>query len=80
MTAISERVRKNIKPVIADRILYEDMETAITLVKSGELTLLPKKKDWNSKRNGAACLTTKISRGFSPKMLKSGRKHLIIYK
>ena len=43
MTAISERVRKNIEPVIADRILYEDMETAITLVKSGELTLLPKK-------------------------------------
>lgn len=42
MTAIYERVRKAIKPVISDRILYEDMETAIDLVKSGELVSLAK--------------------------------------
>jgi histidine ammonia-lyase len=43
MTAIYERVRKDIDPVISDRILYEDMETAIDLVKSGELVALAKK-------------------------------------
>jgi histidine ammonia-lyase len=43
MTAIYERVRKAIEPVISDRILYEDMETAIELVKSGELASLAKK-------------------------------------
>lgn len=43
MTAIYERVRKAIEPVISDRILYEDMETAIELVKSGELVSLAKK-------------------------------------
>lgn len=42
MTAIYERVRKDIEPVISDRILYEDMETAIDLVKSGELVSLAK--------------------------------------
>ena len=42
MTAIYERVRKAIEPVISDRILYEDMETAIDLVKSGELVSLAK--------------------------------------
>ncbi|MDA0314447.1 MAG: histidine ammonia-lyase [Bacteroidetes bacterium] len=31
------RVREVIEPVVSDRILYEDMETAIKLVKSGEL-------------------------------------------
>lgn len=43
MTAIYERVRQNIDPVVSDRILYEDMETAIDLVKSGELIELAKK-------------------------------------
>ena len=43
MTAIYERVRQDIDPVISDRILYEDMETAIDLVKSGELVALAKK-------------------------------------
>lgn len=43
MTAIYERVRKSIDPVVSDRILYEDMETAIDLVKSGELIELAKK-------------------------------------
>ncbi len=43
MTAIYERVRRAIEPVISDRILYEDMETAIELVKSGELVSLAKK-------------------------------------
>ena len=42
MTAIYERVRKAIDPVVSDRILYEDMETAIDLVKSGELVSLAK--------------------------------------
>jgi histidine ammonia-lyase len=43
MTAIYERVRKDIDPVVSDRILYEDMEVAINLVKSGELVELAKK-------------------------------------
>ncbi len=43
MTAIYERVRRAIEPVVSDRILYEDMETAIELVKSGELVSLAKK-------------------------------------
>jgi histidine ammonia-lyase len=43
MTAVYERVRKDIDPVISDRILYEDMEVAIDLVKSGELVALAKK-------------------------------------
>ena len=43
MTAIYERVRQAIDPVVSDRILYEDMETAINLVKSGELVALAKK-------------------------------------
>ncbi|MFL0681813.1 MAG: histidine ammonia-lyase [Algoriphagus aquaeductus] len=43
MTAIYERVRKAIDPVVSDRILYEDMDTAIELVKSGELVSLAKK-------------------------------------
>ncbi|MBC6365872.1 histidine ammonia-lyase [Algoriphagus sp. AK58] len=43
MTAIYERVRRAIDPVFSDRILYEDMETAIELVKSGELVSLAKK-------------------------------------
>ncbi len=42
MTAIYERVRQDIDPVVSDRILYEDMETAIDLVKSGELVILAK--------------------------------------
>lgn len=43
MTAIYERVRKDIDPIVSDRILYEDMEIAIDLVKSGELIELAKK-------------------------------------
>ena len=43
MSAIYERVRESINPVVSDRILYEDMETAIDLVKSGELIELAKK-------------------------------------
>lgn len=43
ISAIYERVRKDIDPVVSDRILYEDMETAIDLVKSGELIELAKK-------------------------------------
>jgi histidine ammonia-lyase len=43
LTAIYERVRKVIDPVVSDRVLYEDMETAIDLVKSGELIELAKK-------------------------------------
>ncbi|GAB3222820.1 histidine ammonia-lyase [Algoriphagus aestuariicola] len=42
MTAIYERVRKDIEPVVSDRIMYEDMETAIELIKSGELVDLAK--------------------------------------
>ncbi|GAA0880996.1 histidine ammonia-lyase [Algoriphagus jejuensis] len=42
MTAIYDRVRKDIEPVVSDRIMYEDMETAIDLVKSGELIELAK--------------------------------------
>lgn len=44
MTAIYERVRKDIDPVVSDRILYEDMETAIDLVKSGELIELARRE------------------------------------
>lgn len=43
MTAIYERVRQEIDPVVSDRIMYEDMETAIALVKSGEFVALAKK-------------------------------------
>lgn len=43
LSKIYERVRKDIDPVVSDRILYEDMETAIDLVKSGELITLAKK-------------------------------------
>lgn len=42
MTVIYQQVRKSIDPVVSDRILYEDMETAIDLVKSGELIELAK--------------------------------------
>lgn len=61
MSAIYERVRKLIDPVVSDRILYEDMETALELVKSGELIELAKKvakdeglpfeTDWSEKFN-----------------------------
>jgi histidine ammonia-lyase len=42
MTAIYERVRRDIDPVVSDRIMYEDMENAIELIKSGELITLAK--------------------------------------
>ena len=42
MTAIYERIRKDIEPVVFDRIMYEDMEAAIELIKSGELIELAK--------------------------------------
>lgn len=37
MTAIHEHVRKSITPVINDRVMTEDMETAIEMIQSGEL-------------------------------------------
>ncbi|SHO60856.1 histidine ammonia-lyase [Algoriphagus zhangzhouensis] len=40
MTAIYEKVRKLIPPVVSDRVMYEDMETAIELIRSGELVSL----------------------------------------
>lgn len=40
MTAIYEKVRKLISPVVSDRVMYEDMETAIELIRSGELVSL----------------------------------------
>lgn len=43
MSAIYQHVREKIDPVVSDRILYEDMETAIDLVKSGELVKLAKR-------------------------------------
>ncbi|MDX5339133.1 MAG: histidine ammonia-lyase [Cyclobacteriaceae bacterium] len=43
MTAIYTRVRELIDPVLTDRVLYEDMETAIELLRSGELVKLAKK-------------------------------------
>src|SRR5690606_18556437 len=43
MTAIYERVRNDIQPVVSDRIMYEDMEAAIELIKSGDLIALAKK-------------------------------------
>ena len=43
MTALYQHIRGRISPVVSDRILYEDMETAIDLVKSGELVILAKK-------------------------------------
>ncbi|MGM0944267.1 MAG: histidine ammonia-lyase [Bacteroidota bacterium] len=43
MTAIYQHIRERIEPLVSDRILYEDMETAINLVKSGELVNLAKK-------------------------------------
>lgn len=43
MTALYNRVRQDIEPIVSDRIMYEDMETAIDLVKSGELIELAKR-------------------------------------
>jgi histidine ammonia-lyase len=43
MTALYNRVRELIEPVVSDRIMYEDMETAIELIRSGELVDLAKK-------------------------------------
>ncbi len=37
MTAIHEHVRKSITPVVSDRVMTEDMETAIAMIQSGEL-------------------------------------------
>ncbi len=37
LTAIYNRVREKIEPVVKDRVMYEDMETAIELIQSGEL-------------------------------------------
>lgn len=49
MAAIYNRVREKIEPVVKDRVMYEDMETAIELIQSGELIALAKKvaKDEN---------------------------------
>jgi histidine ammonia-lyase len=43
MTAIYNRVREKIEPVVKDRVMYEDMETAIKLIQSAELIALAKK-------------------------------------
>lgn len=43
MSAIYNRVREKIEPVVQDRVMYEDMETAIDLIQSGELIALAKK-------------------------------------
>lgn len=43
MTAIYNRVREKIEPVVKDRVMYEDMETAIELIQSGELIELAQK-------------------------------------
>ncbi len=43
MTAIYNRVRELIQPVTKDRVMYQDMETAIGLIQSGELIALAKK-------------------------------------
>lgn len=43
LTAIYNRVREKIEPVVKDRVMYEDMETAIELIQSGELIALAKK-------------------------------------
>lgn len=43
MTAIYEHVRTKISPVVSDRVMTEDMETAIELIQSGELVEIAKK-------------------------------------
>lgn len=43
MTAIYNRVREKIEPVVKDRVMYEDMETAIQMIQSGELIELAQK-------------------------------------
>ncbi len=43
MTAIYNRVREKIEPVVKDRVLYEDMETAIQMIQNGELIALAQK-------------------------------------
>lgn len=40
MTAIYEKVRELIPPVVSDRVMNDDMETAISLIRSGELVNL----------------------------------------
>jgi histidine ammonia-lyase len=40
MTALYEHVRTKIKHVTEDQIMYEDMETAIKIIRSGELLIL----------------------------------------
>ncbi|WP_373496345.1 histidine ammonia-lyase [Aquiflexum sp.] len=40
MTALYEHVRTKIKHVTEDQIMYEDMETAIEIIRSGELLIL----------------------------------------
>ncbi|PRY87928.1 histidine ammonia-lyase [Mongoliibacter ruber] len=42
MTALYEHVRTKIKHVTEDQIMYEDMETAIEMIRSGELLILAK--------------------------------------
>ncbi|MDI1322881.1 MAG: histidine ammonia-lyase [Algoriphagus sp.] len=43
LTAIYNRVREKIEPVVKDRVMYEDMETAIQMIQSGELIELAQK-------------------------------------
>lgn len=43
MTAVYNRVREKVEPVVIDRVMYEDMEIAIQMVQSGELIELAQK-------------------------------------
>ena len=43
MTAIYNRVRERIEPVVIDRVMYEDMEISIQMIQSGELIALAQK-------------------------------------
>jgi histidine ammonia-lyase len=42
LTALYQHVRTKIKPVIQDRVMNEDMETAIEMIQTGELLTLAK--------------------------------------
>lgn len=43
LTALYQHVRTRIKPVIQDRVMNEDMETAIEMIQTGELRALAQK-------------------------------------
>jgi histidine ammonia-lyase len=60
MTALYEHVRTKVKHVTEDQIMYEDMETAIEIIRSGELLTLAKEV---AAKKGLE-LETKWSEGF----------------